>query len=495
MQSNNSLYKNRLILSTSLSAPGRIQTSGNKRNLSAAPTSIVSLPVEITNKIFTICWYASSSQYTTDGQRIQEMPFEVVVSHVCGYWRDISLGTPSLWSAVRIGPFSCVDSTTAYLSRSQHHPLRLLLEDVGNLSHDALFSILEPHFPRLQRLRIEAAHDRDVFPLLRCLRMAQFPRLEHADLQIRAHSPLARSARDLTPFTSFGARMPALTSLWFDGLYTPFNFPRSNITSLHLHAQARQAGRFEHTIILLRALAPTLTELCIHTHHLISPPAAPLPRDLVVLPHLRKLRICSTWATTCGVSCALAVLDCPALEHLTFVRSDDYSVHQFFQDPKAYRNRFPALATLVLQDASFTEATYRRFFAAMPNVQRVAFWSTRDGEESGVNTLLRGLTHGVKSALFAATQWPRLRDVDMRLSRAQPDPYAITAMLDSRAAGGHAVEFGLEALEARDYTRRDWGLVQAEGMVFRGAWPDWDECGACLALGSVPSGEEAWWKR
>ncbi|KAJ7796326.1 hypothetical protein B0H14DRAFT_2263036, partial [Mycena olivaceomarginata] len=56
---------------------------------------VLSLPAEITVHIFVQC--------ITEGSPSPEAP-PLLLSHICGSWRRIALGTPTLWQSINIAP-------------------------------------------------------------------------------------------------------------------------------------------------------------------------------------------------------------------------------------------------------------------------------------------------------------------------------------------------------------------------------------------------------
>ena len=74
-----------------------------EKKLTSIVYPVLSLPVEITGKIFGYCLPDSLPDHTPD-TRICPPPFEIPrkLSGVCSTWRDIAQATPKLWQAVDI---------------------------------------------------------------------------------------------------------------------------------------------------------------------------------------------------------------------------------------------------------------------------------------------------------------------------------------------------------------------------------------------------------
>jgi hypothetical protein len=84
---------------------------------------ISSLAVEILCIVFHIGKHADSQTWVASNH----LSFEVLVSHVCSFWRFITLNDPFLWVDVRIAPSVPLSMVQAYVQRSKTVPISLIL--------------------------------------------------------------------------------------------------------------------------------------------------------------------------------------------------------------------------------------------------------------------------------------------------------------------------------------------------------------------------------
>ncbi|TDL14689.1 hypothetical protein BD410DRAFT_902939 [Rickenella mellea] len=129
-----------------------------------------SLPGEVLAQIF------ESGHYMTDNRM-----FGKRVSHVCQYFRQVSLRTPLLWS--RISDFYSEDQFDAFLSRSGHADLDVSIACADQELRSAFGFIqrLRPHSDRWTQLRIAYKHLASEEALIptNAPPSLQLPRLQH----------------------------------------------------------------------------------------------------------------------------------------------------------------------------------------------------------------------------------------------------------------------------------------------------------------------------
>ncbi|KZV62201.1 hypothetical protein PENSPDRAFT_758880 [Peniophora sp. CONT] len=97
-------------------------------------TPINTLPAELLADIFQLGQEAHAEQHAEENSEVEEdeeddyMPFEILASHVCRRWRDVALGTPSLWTFVDFGEGPPFERSIAYLQRSREAPLDVIID-------------------------------------------------------------------------------------------------------------------------------------------------------------------------------------------------------------------------------------------------------------------------------------------------------------------------------------------------------------------------------
>ncbi|TCD60496.1 hypothetical protein EIP91_009959 [Steccherinum ochraceum] len=94
-----------------------------------ALSPIARLPPEVLGRIFVV--YSQREMASVQTYRVN--PFEtrstfpykwIVVTHICSHWREIALGTPELWTTIRLGLVR-PEVIEVFLSRSKHALLRV----------------------------------------------------------------------------------------------------------------------------------------------------------------------------------------------------------------------------------------------------------------------------------------------------------------------------------------------------------------------------------
>jgi hypothetical protein len=129
---------------------------------------VLSLPPEITACIFVQC--------ITEGFPSLETP-PLLLSHICGSWRRIALGTPTLWQSINIAPRRKGQENLLelWLKRSASMPLPL---SFGGFSAQSLIDTSLIHHDRWREIALSSpakvnAGDRD-FPILHKVKLS-FP--------------------------------------------------------------------------------------------------------------------------------------------------------------------------------------------------------------------------------------------------------------------------------------------------------------------------------
>jgi len=87
--------------------------------------------------------------------------FEMVVSHVCRYWRQLVLDNLSFWSTVVISLPGPLDIVESYMQRSQPLLLDLFIHIEAPFEDDLHFDVLDtinPHVSRWRQLGIRSPH-------------------------------------------------------------------------------------------------------------------------------------------------------------------------------------------------------------------------------------------------------------------------------------------------------------------------------------------------
>ncbi|KXN88239.1 hypothetical protein AN958_07698 [Leucoagaricus sp. SymC.cos] len=63
-----------------------------------------------------------------DDETERELPFQVLVSHVCKRWRSVALDTPALWTHLHLDKTAPLDKHKAYVERAKNAPLDIIID-------------------------------------------------------------------------------------------------------------------------------------------------------------------------------------------------------------------------------------------------------------------------------------------------------------------------------------------------------------------------------
>ncbi|KAH9890108.1 hypothetical protein C8Q73DRAFT_653017, partial [Cubamyces lactineus] len=255
---------------------------------------IHSLPVELLTRIFQL---GVDSDPIPDEQIREEPTFEVLVSHVCRYWRQVALHTPHLWTTIHFRTRAHMSRGEVYLSRNGRLPIDIYVdtcsEDDYQLHKDLLFrdeflpvfDVVLPHIDRWRELHLIVAD-------LECKTFARkvlstcgtAPALETLQLW---HVQNWRTSERLfnhigpPPVVVFGGELPSLKHIILQGVNLPWSrspFLR-NLSSVEF---ALHSDNVRMPFDLWRAMldsSPNLTRLSL----LFSGPrAAPSPASPVI---------------------------------------------------------------------------------------------------------------------------------------------------------------------------------------------------------------------
>ncbi|VDB87068.1 unnamed protein product [Peniophora sp. CBMAI 1063] len=201
------------VLDLELQPEARLELLPLARQKRNARTAACLLPPEILTAVFSYLqagWWPS----TKTGRRERYGAGWMVVAKVCSFWRQVVLGTPSLWCELDCLSFH-PQSVEEVISRSRALPLSLRI--IGSASRDDLVSWLcSSVTPRVRKLIIAGGSRADLFGWIELL-YAAMPLLTELHIAVTVHSS------DPTPNflpTAFlgGTRPPHLRVVFFTGL-------------------------------------------------------------------------------------------------------------------------------------------------------------------------------------------------------------------------------------------------------------------------------------
>jgi len=179
--------------------------------------------------------------------------FELLISHVCRLWRNIALGTPSLWTTISVTITACLpyERVATYLERSKSLPLNICVAEGAQRSvsdeadnFGALLTLLVPHLSRWASIQVTVRRYDYIYTFLKAVSGPSVPpatRLEELKLVCNSKSGSLSVAKDFKffdHFILFGGSAPVLRTLVLFGVYIDWSQgwlqSAANLQTLHL---------------------------------------------------------------------------------------------------------------------------------------------------------------------------------------------------------------------------------------------------------------------
>jgi len=337
---------------------------------------LLTLPVEVTLLIFRylmasggghshrsnkVLAKARSSLSNLNSHRSKHVDFlkEVVLSHVCRYWRSIALDMPTLWTRYRYHsyifypPGPSLHRLEAYLERSGDRLLDLRFDfriaqgnhyDCG--SRLQMIAKIVSHVKRWRRISIITDKNTPILDLLDNFKKVRAPNLEHMAMRMGGYGATSRQIQNLQPVI-FKGGAPKLSSITADYLNHLILSPLSNITTLRIE-QPKLQTKWElisPEAFISILLIPSLRNLSLVGDIGVLVYVEDFEGTIFML-NLKHLRVADCWS----MSMILPYLRAPQLETL-IIRN---WLPEEFHTPD-YNYAFPSLHTLVFEKPSFSD--------------------------------------------------------------------------------------------------------------------------------------------
>jgi hypothetical protein len=218
------------------------------------------------------------------------LPFQILVSHVCQYWRQVSIATPSLWNSLDFAEGKPFEKSQVYLERSKGYPLLIdidctdLVEDLELSSEcdsesglpvpaphllETMIDMVMPHVHRWASFHLTADDYTYIHTALTIFSKAPpAPRLEslqfyHHEEELDGSAETFAPASLKTPFVLFSNEIPMLRRVVLWGVHIDWANTKylKNLTHLELayHSQDVRPS-FEDFFKILRG-SPLLESL------------------------------------------------------------------------------------------------------------------------------------------------------------------------------------------------------------------------------------------
>ncbi|KZT24832.1 hypothetical protein NEOLEDRAFT_397345 [Neolentinus lepideus HHB14362 ss-1] len=418
----------------------------------SAARSINDLPVEILAAIFKLVDRRKGA--ITTHTRI---PREVTVSHVCSFWRQVALGTSSLWrTRIRITAPEEVERALAYLDRSKPRPIEMLLDltkyDPTKTRRPLEeFTLLADYVHRFRRLVFETRNGFGYQELYSTWSKLAAPNLKH--LQVSTTSVnVMMEPRGFCVFSeeeSLFAGGLQLHSLQLTGAGLPFPLHGLfRLRILDLTADTAQLP-FPTFRTLLSACSSTLERLAFRGSMRHLPSTSGGHRTQITLPHLRSLelksnifdKLCTTLIAPRLVAINLGLFE----PH----KYDDDATYLLIRALlKDVKPRFPLLRLLKICDIVHPDILSDcNFFTCYPHIVTLAFpWSENDSMSANYFLGLFGWANRGDDYI-----WPKLKTMIIR----KPDLNLLRTCLDVRSRAG--IPIATVVTDSIEYTKRALG--------------------------------------
>ncbi|KAK1233648.1 hypothetical protein PQX77_003192 [Marasmius sp. AFHP31] len=381
-------------------------------------------------------------EYSVPSVQSKGPPPEVKVSHVSQRWRQIALGTGTLWTSIFVKRGACHEAVSAYLQRSSESPLDVIIvhdrplddnsdDEESSQAHQRIFDLALLHISRWRRCWVDSSRHNIDSPFLSRLISAQAPVLEYLSIGVEVSNHLRPhdQSEGLSTPRIFTGGCPRLAFVYLRGLAVYlFRPPMSTVTALSIDHTRHICIRFSGFRALLHS-SPLLLHLSI-SGDVVGNQSWP-QSDFITLPALRSLAITSFRAS--NYSSILLTINAPLLRKIILEDACEHDLDPFLNSSRA--SKYPLLQSLVFCDCHFTVSKYRMFCASFPSVSELTFYG-----DSYLPDILRSIsdtTHLAPNATDAHSLWPRLKELNVDLSLANEEGLFLKDGLERRLETGH----------------------------------------------------------
>ncbi|KAG7446346.1 uncharacterized protein BT62DRAFT_114082 [Guyanagaster necrorhizus] len=387
--------------------PESLSLSGNGES----PVSVHSFPPEILSYIFLLgqgesrgdCAPILLSSYHDAPHA--NLPFELTISHVNSYWRDVAISTQLLWCRIIISVHSRSECVYTYLNRADGCLLDVRIEAANNNGCDLDPNILDAVcicIPSWRRCVIELELEEEAHPVITRLCDVTASNLQYMSLTLNDFEGASRALH------IFRGGSPALSFVRLRGLAVRFFHPPLNAaTTLHLDQTNFTVFRYDSFRQMLMS-TKNLIHLSVYGD-IIG--AVPWPeandRTLIRMRTLKSLRICGFSGYV--YSGLLLNLEAPQLDSLILKGAIDSDLDLFLSS--SVSSKFPDLHHLTFCDLSLSvESQYMQLFALFPSV--IEFTSLNPAVHAAY--VLRYLATPLQ--IDGSAPWPNLQRLNMILN-------------------------------------------------------------------------------
>ncbi len=397
-----------------------------------------------------------------DGSLDRTIPFEILTTHICSYFRQVSLAAPSLWTSIQVDAFSRIENIVDRLERSGACGLNIRIESAGqdtpiNVTKlDTIIGHILQHSFRWRSLFLRYTYERAAHPVVRRICSASAPRLNLFSLTVDNvdEADLTSVNWSVNQPHIFNDGTPQeLKFVRLRGLATQLFRPSLNsVVTLHLD-QVRYLPLQYSTLRAILMCSPNLTNLSIHGD-IIAPGTWPpaWQANTLHLSNLRSLRLFSESGET--YSGVMNGLDAPKLESLTLKSLQEHDMDDLWNIPDQ-NTRFPNLKSLNFEEFDFTDLTYRGIFQTFSNITSFCAPYVRVKDSPLLKILAQGLIAGRGGSSYIP--WPRLATLGFA-TEGGDDEGVIDAAVEARKRCGCPISTFLFAFCGEDDAEEEFLL-------------------------------------
>jgi len=384
-------------------------------NMTNTLALVSSFPTEIIAAIFKEVGLSDGYSRGDMDMQCRKLPSIVLASHVNRQFRDIAIGTSSLWSSIDLHLSSTMDLylMDIYLERSKSSLLDIHI--VGNIvNFDIVHRVvgrLLPHCGRWRSLSIEADSTVCMHGIIPALQYLCVPKLVSMDISL--FKPWDPHLHGVCVSIFSGGALTLRSSKFVNLSLLECRPPLSALDTLDLQVVSPwpMALKYNEFRDILMA-APSLTDLRLSSMVFQLDPEVQL--EPVDLPYLQILALSIDAAVYAGRSDLLIdifkALRIPGLQ--TFKLYNLYSQHSatVLHYLQAEAHRYPLLHSLALKDVEWSGCLIPDIIHALPNITSLSL--IRSAENVVLNLLMDGTT---MSPLWSQLKALELAVVDFEL--------------------------------------------------------------------------------
>ena len=434
---------------------------------------ILDLPSEIISKIFEEGKSMTDKilALAVDGRRNNGgVPWEVLTTQICSYFRQVSLATPSMWTSIEMGAGCSIDHIFNRLERSGACDLNIRIESAAQdvpmriSVLDAIMDLILPHSRRWRSLCLRYTCEREAHSIVRRICAAAAPRLQILSLTVDdvSEADLTFCNRSVHWPHIFTEGTPGLKFVRLRGLSTQlFRPPLGAVVTLHLD-QIRYLPLQYATLRDILTCSPSLANLSIYGD-ILAPGSWPNQQvNTLNLLNLRSLRMFSQSGET--YSGMMTLLNAPMLESLTLKSLQEHDLDELWNAPNQ-SSRFQNLRSLHFVEFDFTEFNYLRIFQTFRDITTFSALCVPIGQSPLLRLLSQGQIKGLNRAPYMP--WPKLQTLGFAADVWSEDGGVVDGVIAARHDCGHPISTLMFAVSPDDGAEEELTLDFGEREDFK----------------------------